>query len=140
MTTRQSTPPRAAAYATACAWFPADQVTTPRARSSGVSAAIRLKTPRTLNEPVFWKSSAFRCAPSVSEEKVGVRWTRPAMVARARSTSSGVTKSSHHRDRSCYRDGQPHGERRQPARLARDLDRSAHRLRQLLHDRESEPG
>ena len=87
MTTTQSTPYCAAAHATACAWFPADQVTTPRRRSSSVSAATRFSAPRALNEPVFWKSSAFRCAPSAAEENMGVRWIRPARTPRARSTS-----------------------------------------------------
>ena len=35
---------------------------------------------------------------------------------------------------------QPHGERRQRAGLALDRDGAAHRLGQLLHDREAEAG
>src|SRR5207244_663087 len=81
----------AAAHATACAWFPADHVTTPRSRSSGVSAARRLSAPRALNEPVFWNSSALSETPRALEPKVGVRWIRPASTARACSTSSRET-------------------------------------------------
>src|SRR5579864_8268879 len=100
MTTRQSMPSRAEAHATACAWFPADHVTTPRARSSWVSDASLFSTPRGLNEPVFWNSSALRKArapirsPSVVEPNVGVRWTRPAIVSRAARTSSRVGRAA----------------------------------------------
>src|SRR5207249_9446235 len=94
-------PSSAEAYATACAWFPADQVITPRDRSSGASHDSLLSTPRALNEPVRWKSSAFKYARStptvrarVAEEKVGVRWTRSPIVSRAASTSSRVTGGS----------------------------------------------
>ena len=99
MTTRQSIPSLADAQATACAWFPADQVTTPRAFSSALSDASLFSTPRGLNEPVFWNSSAFRNArapmrsPSVADVKTGVRCRRPAIVSRAASTSSRVGDS-----------------------------------------------
>ena len=59
MTTRQSIPSGAAPQASAWAWFPAEIPITPRAFSSGVSDASLFSTPRALNEPVFWKSSAF---------------------------------------------------------------------------------
>src|SRR5581483_9022321 len=100
MTTRQSTPSLAAAYATACAWFPADQVTTPRAFSSSPSERSFASTPRGLNEPVFWKSSALRKArtprrpPSAADEKVGVRCSRPAIASRAARTSARVGSSA----------------------------------------------
>src|SRR5215471_11237649 len=65
---------------------------TPRAFSSGVSEASLLRTPRTLNEPVFWNSSALSTtSPRLEAVKTGVRWTRPAIVPAARSTSSRVT-------------------------------------------------
>ena len=54
----------------------------------------RLSAPRTLNEPVRWKSSSLRNASaprrceSVAERLKPVRWTRPAIVRAARSTSS----------------------------------------------------
>ncbi len=85
------------AHATACAWLPAEIVITPRLFSSSPSADSVLRTPRTLNEPVRWKSSAFRCASapsrseSVAERSSGVRWTRPWMTRCARSTSSSET-------------------------------------------------
>src|SRR5918994_1994298 len=67
---------------------------TPAAFSSPVSDASLFSTPRGLNDPVRWKSSAFRCASapvsreSVADENVGVRCRRPAIVSRARTTSS----------------------------------------------------
>ena len=59
MTTRQSIPSAAAPQASACAWLPAEIPITPRAFSSALSEASLLRTPRALNEPVLWKSSAF---------------------------------------------------------------------------------
>ena len=50
--------------------------------------------PRTLNEPVRWKSSHLRRAPSVRLESSGVRGRRSPIVARARSTSSRVGSTS----------------------------------------------
>src|SRR5262245_42131352 len=100
MNTRQAMFSLAAAYATPCAAFPADQVTTPAAFASSSSDASLFSTPRGLNEPVFWKSSAFRwtCAPvrseSVRDPNVGVRISRPPIVSRARRTSSRVGRSS----------------------------------------------
>ena len=56
-------------------------MTTPRARSSGESSAIRENAPRTLNAPVRWNSSAFSHTPSPSEAQLmtGVRRTWPWM-------------------------------------------------------------
>src|ERR671924_662982 len=90
MTTRQSTPSSAEQYASACAWLPAEMPITPRPRSSAESEASFVRTPRGLNEPVRWKSSAFRKtrSPSVADEKTGVRCRRPAIASRARTTSS----------------------------------------------------
>jgi hypothetical protein len=51
MNTSQWTPRARAAYATACAWFPALPVTTPAAQLSP-SAEIFASAPRSLNEPV----------------------------------------------------------------------------------------
>src|SRR5690606_16601822 len=59
-TTVQAMPSRPAPYARACAWLPAEMVMRPRARSSAVRRRNRLKTPRTLNEPVLWRHSALR--------------------------------------------------------------------------------
>ena len=96
MTTRQSIPSSAAPQASACAWLPAEIPITPRSFSSGVSEASLFSTPRALNEPVFWNSSAFRTsgAPSVREVNVGVRWTRPRIRSAASSTSSRVSAIS----------------------------------------------
>jgi hypothetical protein len=94
MTTSASIPSRADAQATACAWLPAEIVITPASFSAGVSDASLLSTPRGLNEPVRWKSSAFRTtsAPvrreSVAEVKVGVRCSRPPIASRAATTSA----------------------------------------------------
>jgi hypothetical protein len=62
----------------------------PRAFSSAVSESSFVRTPRGLNEPVFWSSSALRKASGASDEhrSVGVRWRRPVMTSRARSMSS----------------------------------------------------
>ena len=79
MTTTQSIPSRALAYANAPAWLPADTLITPARRSSALRASSRVKTPRGLKEPVRWKSSAFRktgapaIRPSVADDSVGVR-------------------------------------------------------------------
>ena len=75
ITTRQSIPSAAAPQARAWAWLPAEIPITPRAFSSGLSEASLFSTPRALNEPVFWKSSAFSqmLSPRVCEVNVGVR-------------------------------------------------------------------
>ena len=65
-------------------------MTTPRFFSSSVSEASFASIPRGLNEPVRWKSSAFRwtrapvSSDSVREPNVGVRCSLPAIVSRAR--------------------------------------------------------
>ena len=69
---------------------------TPRAFSSVVSEASFVNTPRGLNEPVFWKSSAFRnmSGPSEPHAKVGVRRRCPRIRSAARSMSSRLTIES----------------------------------------------
>src|SRR5918992_9276 len=73
---------------------------TPRRFSSSLSRASLVSTPRGLNEPVRWKSSAFRkTRPPVSREsvadvKTGVRWRRPAIVSRAARTSSSESRDA----------------------------------------------
>src|ERR1051326_3296110 len=57
---RERSPRRAAAYATPCAWFPADAAITPAARSASLSIAILLYAPRILNEKIGVRSSRFR--------------------------------------------------------------------------------
>ena len=59
--------------------------TRPRPRCSGAMLRALLNAPRTLNDPVFWKSSSFRKtgapsrAPRVALESRGVLATRPAI-------------------------------------------------------------
>src|SRR5438477_5756647 len=73
---------------------------TPRRFSSSESVESLLSTPRGLNEPVRWRSSALKdtSAPtrseSVRELSIGVRCTRPAIRSRARSTSSSERRSA----------------------------------------------
>src|ERR671937_669268 len=97
MTTSASMPSTAAAYASACAWFPAEIEITPRRFSSSESVASLFRTPRGLNEPVRWKSSALKATSTparserVREPSIGVRCSRPAIRPRAASTSSSET-------------------------------------------------
>src|SRR5581483_4009465 len=157
MTTSASSPSSRAPQATAWAWLPAEIEMTPRSFSAGESAASFASTPRTLKEPVRWNSSALRNASapsrsdSVLERRSGVRCRRPPAAARARSTSGRETLialargAARRRSRGeriplehPRRDGQSHRERGQLARPALDGDAAAHRLGQLLHDREPE--
>src|SRR3954471_7647855 len=84
----------AADSASACAWFPDDAVTTPRARSRSGSDATVLYAPRNLNAPARWRFSGFSrtCAPvrssMVVEVTTGVRRAIPSRRAAARRTSS----------------------------------------------------
>ena len=57
--TSQRTPIVRAAAATACAWLPAEAATTPPLQPCSPSAASFAAAPRTLNEPVLWRFSAF---------------------------------------------------------------------------------
>src|SRR5205085_12649644 len=93
-------PSTADAYASACAWLPAEIEITPRRFSSGDSVASLFRTPRGLNAPVRWKSSALKttsaptCSESVREPSIGVRCSRPAIRSRAASTSSSDRRSA----------------------------------------------
>src|SRR5919106_367341 len=93
MTTTARTPSSAAASATPCAWFPAEEQTTPRARSSSDSRASLTSGPRSLYEPVRWNSSALsRTSKPVSSDSdrdvsSGVR--RAALIERAREQQLG---------------------------------------------------
>ena len=86
------------------------------ARSSALSAERRFTTPRALNEPVCWKSSAFSTSPGARSDpsRSGVRRTRPRIVSAARTTSSRVTgwPLGDHRSR-----GDPRASPRQNARV-----------------------
>src|SRR5215218_11123570 len=64
---------------------------TPRRPSSTERFAILFRAPRTLNDPVRWKSSHLSRAPSVRDDRVGVRGRREAIPSRARRTSSLTT-------------------------------------------------
>src|SRR5215204_2443828 len=89
-----------AASATPCAWLPAEAATTPRARSSSESRAIRTAEPRTLNEPVRWRFSHLRCtgtpasAESHRDSTIGVRTATESTSGRAASMSARVTVGS----------------------------------------------
>src|SRR3954447_20932226 len=90
ITTSASIPSAAAPKAVACAWLPALIAITPRAFSASLKVLILLSAPRTLNDPVRWKSSHLRRAPIVRLPSSGVRGSRSPMVSRARRTSSRV--------------------------------------------------
>ena len=78
MTIVAAIPIRSAWYATACAWLPAETASTPLARSAGVSCAILLSAPRSLNDAVncrfsnLRKTSQPQIAESVRECRHGV--------------------------------------------------------------------
>src|SRR6516165_6319201 len=95
MTMRASTPYSPAANAVACAWLPAEIAITPRRFSSSLSVLSLFRAPRGLNEPVRWKSSHFRRAPSVRERSVGVRTRWRWTTERARTTSLRSTTLPH---------------------------------------------
>src|SRR6188474_102295 len=88
-----------AAHATAWPWLPALAATTPAARSSAPSVAIRLTAPRTLKEPVRWRFSAFSQTSrptrreSVSEPYTGVTDAIDERRSRASSTSRSVGRA-----------------------------------------------
>src|SRR3954470_5423947 len=92
---RAWTPASRAAHATAWPGLPALAATTPAARSSGVSVAILLTAPRTLNAPVRWRFSALShtsrpaSRDSVSEPYTGV--TRAIDARRRRASSMSVS-------------------------------------------------
>jgi hypothetical protein len=83
MTTVTSMPRSFPWYARASAWLPADAATTPLAQPFSPSAASFADAPRTLNEPVRWRFSAFRttvppaCSEIVRVERTGVRRATP---------------------------------------------------------------
>jgi len=91
-------PSAAAARATPWAWLPAEAATTPRARSSSDSLAIRVYAPRTLNEPARWRFSHFRYAgpptllDSSNDRSSGVTRTMSSSVRAAARMSSSVTR------------------------------------------------
>ena len=95
--TSHATPRAAAAAASAWAWLPAEAATTPLAQPSSPSVASFAATPRTLNEPVRCRFSAFSTTvpPARSEnvrvERIGVRRATVSAAARAALTSRAVT-------------------------------------------------
>jgi hypothetical protein len=80
--------------------LPALAATTPAPFALSSRAASALVAPRILNEPVRCRFSAFRktgvpaISDSASAGSVGVSLTSGAIVAAARSMSSGVTATS----------------------------------------------
>src|SRR5206468_3233507 len=79
------------------AWLPALAAMTLRARSASDRAARRFSAPRILNEPVYWRFSAFSStsapaiALSAAEGRSGVRRAPPPIVVRAARISAIVT-------------------------------------------------
>ena len=98
--TSHGTPRARAAAARLCAWLPAEAATTPREQPSSPSAASLAATPRTLNEPVRWRFSAFSDTTPpvrseiVRDESTGVRRAIASTAGRAAATSSAVTSAS----------------------------------------------
>src|SRR5664280_2202290 len=93
---RPRMPSRWHAKATPWPWLPADAQTTPVARSSSVSWAIRLYAPRSLYDRTGCRSSRFThtSAPVTADKRTfscsGVRCTIPSSRADAASTSAAV--------------------------------------------------
>jgi len=105
MTTVTGTPASRPAQAYACPALPAEIVIAPRSRSSDESEAMRESAARGLNEPVFWRFSAFRNRRSsatrrpvaaratraaVVDDSRGVWWRRPARSSRVARIRSSV--------------------------------------------------
>src|SRR5436305_8741506 len=89
-------PSSRAAHATAWPWLPALAATTPAARSSAPSSDSLFTAPRTLNDPVRCRFSAFSQTlrptrrDNVSEPYTGVARAWPRMRPRAASTLASV--------------------------------------------------
>ena len=97
MNTVERTPSSEEASATPCAWLPALAATTPAARSSGSSPAIRTYAPRSLKEPVRWRFSHLKWtgAPTSRDRyrlpSIAVTRDTPESIFCAPRTSSSVT-------------------------------------------------
>ena len=93
ITTTAWPPVSAAARATAWPWLPELTASTPAARRAGSRASRALNAPLALNAPTRCRCSALATTwqpssrSSSREVTTGVRWTRPAIRAAARSTS-----------------------------------------------------
>src|SRR5260370_5150333 len=85
-----------AASATAWAWFPDENATTPRVRAAPTSRANALNAPRNLNAPMRWKFSHLKntlapiASSAVREVMTGVTWAIPMSLPAAASTSAYV--------------------------------------------------
>src|ERR671916_625320 len=94
--TSQAAPRIRAAAASACAWLPAEAVTTPLAHPCSPSAASLAATPRTLNEPVRCRFSALSTtsppatSENVREDSTGVRRAISPTAGRAARMSASV--------------------------------------------------
>ena len=97
MTIAARTPSSCEASATACAWLPEENATTPAARCAASRVEISEYAPRNLKAPPRWKHSALRCtsaptSPSrVRERSTGVRCATPSSRAAASRTSSRLS-------------------------------------------------
>src|SRR5665213_3072037 len=137
MYTVASIPSWRAAHATACPWLPALAAITPAARCASPSVASLLTAPRTLNEPVRCRFSAFSHtvrAPlrraSDSEPYTGVTRAWPARRSRAASMSAidGLLANVEH----LLKDLTYRGQGIEAARL--DIVEQASQLRVVAHD------
>ena len=101
ITTTARPPVSAAARATAWPWLPELTARTPAALAAGSRASRALNAPLALKAP-----TRCRCSPLATTEQpssrsssrdvsTGVRWTRPAIRAAARSTSATEKVPSH---------------------------------------------
>jgi hypothetical protein len=96
MTMVAGAPTLAAAMATACAWLPEENATTPRARSASEIEKMKFAAPRILNAPPRCKFSHLKnastpaSASNVREVMTGVRCAIGRMRSAARRISSRV--------------------------------------------------
>src|ERR1700730_15972437 len=90
------TPRIRAASATAWAWLPDENATTPRVRAAISSLANALNAPRNLKAPMRWKFSHLKntlapiASSTVCEVMTGVTWAAPRSLPAAASTSAYV--------------------------------------------------
>ena len=94
-------PRRADAYASACAWLPAEMEITPRAFSSSLSVESLFSTPRGLKAPVRWRSSALKCTARRRDPR--------ACASRASACGAGVRRSARARGRRRRASAAPRG-------------------------------
>jgi hypothetical protein len=96
ITTVSFAPSSRAAYAAPSAALPALTVMRPASSASRESVRTRFSAPRSLNDPVCWRHSAFATTgppasrSSASDRRTGVRTTRPRSASLAARASASV--------------------------------------------------